>query len=244
MSKQADPFTPENLETFIDKMEDSVPGFSEQNKDSIESLRELAAQNVAGQVTWPERPTCHDEDYHAKQFATQTWRDPRGDDPNSKYPVVSIETFRTCSYCGSIHPGDLVKALEAGATLGGSDWKYGWPHKFYVEGIPNPIAGREYPQYSYCDRPSKAMLAEGGWEQYQDGFSERDGTPKMSWRKKLYMAKCGPHTHAKWYNEHLKDLSPEAFAVLAPLLEKHAGTRFEMVDGKLAYSAPHRGYQR
>ena len=76
--------------------------------------------------------------------------------------------FRTCGYCGSIYPEDLFNALSrprrlgpcaarvepddlpgrrfirhtCRVSLGGADWKYGWPHKFYVEGIENPLAGR------------------------------------------------------------------------------------------------------
>lgn len=38
-----------------------------------------------------------------------------------------------CSFCGSLHPSDLVTLLKAGATLSPADRKYGWPHKFYVE---------------------------------------------------------------------------------------------------------------
>lgn len=86
------------------------------------------------------------------------WRAPRRGDH-----------FRTCSYCGSIHPEDLAaeiipqgKCLGCGAEslaahyrmdmeespgrpshvydpgAGYASWadqKYGWPHKFYVEGI-------------------------------------------------------------------------------------------------------------
>lgn len=41
---------------------------------------------------------------------------------------------RSCSYCGSLHPEDLVWWLEnKGMWLDGADWKYGWPHKFYLE---------------------------------------------------------------------------------------------------------------
>lgn len=47
----------------------------------------------------------------------------------------------TCGYCGSMHPGDLAEAIKAGARLDWADFKYGWPHKVYVEGIPNPHAG-------------------------------------------------------------------------------------------------------
>lgn len=40
--------------------------------------------------------------------------------------------YSHCSYCGSIHFDDIRKVLEEGGKLGGSDWKYGYPHKFYV----------------------------------------------------------------------------------------------------------------
>lgn len=46
------------------------------------------------------------------------------------------ESFRRCSYCGSVHPRDLLKARDEGkiGTVDRSvDWKYGWPHKVYVE---------------------------------------------------------------------------------------------------------------
>lgn len=45
-------------------------------------------------------------------------------------------TYRHCSYCGSLHPEDMVAILEKGARLELSDFKYGWPHKFYVVGCP------------------------------------------------------------------------------------------------------------
>jgi hypothetical protein len=40
--------------------------------------------------------------------------------------------YSHCSYCGSIHFDDIRKVLAEGGKLGGSDWKYGYPHKFYV----------------------------------------------------------------------------------------------------------------
>ncbi len=74
-------------------------------------------------MEWPEKPTCHGGPFVSRQnYDGPFWRDPG---PNAPY--------RTCSYCGSLHPEDLVSLLEAfGARLGGSDWKYGWPHRFYV----------------------------------------------------------------------------------------------------------------
>lgn len=44
------------------------------------------------------------------------------------------EHFRTCSFCGSIHPDDLAR--EDAWTPDWADRKYGWPHKFYTA-IPN-----------------------------------------------------------------------------------------------------------
>lgn len=40
---------------------------------------------------------------------------------------------RTCSFCGSIHPSDLITALSAeNADIELADMKYGWPHKWYI----------------------------------------------------------------------------------------------------------------
>lgn len=70
---------------------------------------------------WPERPTCHDRDAVAARSLSGeqvAWRKRNG--------------IRRCSYCGSVHPEELVKHILAGGAVGGSDWKYGWPHKFYL----------------------------------------------------------------------------------------------------------------
>lgn len=40
-----------------------------------------------------------------------------------------------------MHPAELVAALRMGATVSWADWKYGWPHKLYVENAPNRYAG-------------------------------------------------------------------------------------------------------
>lgn len=46
------------------------------------------------------------------------------------------ESFRRCSYCGGVHPIDLLRARDEG-KIGkvdrSVDWKYGWPHKIYVD---------------------------------------------------------------------------------------------------------------
>lgn len=50
-------------------------------------------------------------------------------------------SLRGCGYCGSMHPEDLAAALRSGARLDPADRKYGWPHKFYVDKVPNPHVG-------------------------------------------------------------------------------------------------------
>jgi hypothetical protein len=40
----------------------------------------------------------------------------------------------TCSYCGSLTVADAIKAFQTpGVRWSGCDWKYSWPHKFYIE---------------------------------------------------------------------------------------------------------------
>jgi len=67
---------------------------------------------------------CHQHAGMAHLVDDWRWRTCEGD------------SFRSCPYCGSVHPDDLVEALKHGASLTGSDWKYGFPHKFYVRGGP------------------------------------------------------------------------------------------------------------
>ena len=67
-------------------------------------------------MKWPDAPTCHSD----TRGSPLTWLG-AGERP-----------FRSCSWCGSVHPEDLLTLLGGGAELSGADWKYGWPHKFYV----------------------------------------------------------------------------------------------------------------
>lgn len=133
------------------------------------------------------------------------------------------ETFRSCSYCGSVHPADLLELLDKGAQLGGSDWKYGWPHKFYISYIPNPLAGQvvEMGSRSTC---------------------QQDGTRVTE----PIMSPAPQFSHAKWYNDHLMDdgFDDEAREKLFAALKLHANIEFTFEDGKLGYRAPHAGYQK
>lgn len=208
--------------------------------DSNTTSLEPSDQSV---IAWPERPTCHDSDWQAQRFAPQTWR-PAGVrlHPENDH----VPAFRTCSYCGSIHPEDLLNALRAGAKAGGSDWKYGWPHKFYVEGIPNSQAGNLVTRMSGSGPLPLTDKDRAEYERYaQRGavveFSE--DAEKGRWRVTV-REPDGPTTHGKWYNAHLADLSPAAFDELVPLLLRHTGIKFERDEKGIKYSAPSPGHQQ
>lgn len=134
-------------------------------------------------------------------------------------PHTNLETgefddqdFRTCDYCGSIHPADLLHVIRSHPGLRDTarlqpydlerplrhfqirldmaDWKYGWPHKFYVEGIPSPLRGQKTIRSSMY-RDGKRILGEPRIE-------PNDAT-----------------SHCKFYTTHLVDLSDALFVEIS-----------------------------
>lgn len=97
-----------------------------------------------GTMQWPERPTCHGD----------------GEMPFSGKPYAWEQrgSTRHCAYCGSLHPADLLRALDGGARLSGSDWKYGWPHKFYVMAASGGHLGKWYNDHLRDEGYSEAAL--------------------------------------------------------------------------------------
>lgn len=100
-----------------------------------------------------------------------------------------------------------------GVQFSGSDWKYGWPHKFYFE-IPNPDADK---------------LVEVGSESGTDENGNRYHRPIMGHRKFL---------HAKFYNVHLADASDEVVKEFGDLSAAVFGIRWQRKDGRIGYAAP------
>lgn len=168
------------------------------------------------ELTWPERPTIHDgAPYTEMKEHTPRWRVSQDRDPY-------YSSYRNCSYCGSIHPGDLLHWLEQGATLQGADWK-GGPHKFYVEGIPNEKAGQ------------LVQVGSESWGELVDGEYVR--------REKPTFAPAPATVPAKFYNEHLLELDDPAFARLTEVIFSLTSIRFSRDERGLKYEAPYRGYQ-
>lgn len=90
-----------------------------------------------------ERSVAHRGDYVATRFKGQEdglveWT------PATPPDIEAGRTtgrLRSCGYCGSMHPADLAAAIKAGARGHWADFKYGWPHKWYVDDVPNPHTG-------------------------------------------------------------------------------------------------------
>lgn len=53
--------------------------------------------------------------------------------PGDIVPYKVREARLCCDYCGSLHPSEVVRLLNAGAGIHFADWKYGWPHKAYLD---------------------------------------------------------------------------------------------------------------
>ncbi len=144
--------------------------------------------------------------------------------------------FRQCSHCGSIHPADLLQYLKQGARIHWADFKYGWPHKIYVDGIPSPRAGHPHKQYTYCGRLSPDDDP-AEWEQYETGkFDSNTGKPELSYCKLTGIYPNPAETPTKFYSIHLKDADDATFTELAEFIAKRTGVRFKKdAEGKIMY---------
>jgi hypothetical protein len=203
---------------------------------------------------WPEKPTVHEQEARHYPSREPAWLQPRGRrDDSDPYCVY----FRTCSWCGSIHPEDLANLAVAqpvpdfddwvgeqvlaevdnnpkayherlaehlqkqGSTFNihSADWKYGWPHKFYIDGIPNPIAGEPYSIYALS--ANRENLGEDAqWYVFGNGQS--------TWRERVGTNPCPTTIRAKWYNIHLadRDMSEEAFGIVVNEIARFTGISF------------------
>jgi hypothetical protein len=177
-------------------------------------------------ITWPARPTCHGERSPYTQQEV-IWRPPFDGNGGPYY-----YDWRTCSFCGSIHPEDLLRVLLAGAHMHGADWKYGWPHKFYLDDVPNKIAGEVrrtggvYTHGNSVEDVSKQYPDANNWRHKEGDRWEGD------------LISPAPATApAKWYNEHLLDLDEVAFGPVAQAILAHTGVEFKMIDGRLKFFA-------
>lgn len=155
---------------------------------------------------YPDKPMCHEIDSVFKIGQDIQWqiREAKG---------TYGAGLRHCDYCGSLHPEDLLKVLDEGATLELADLKYGWPHKFYVNGVSNPSAGK---------------LTIVGSSSYIGDDGERVEEKMVGMAPETLMM--------KFYNIHLKDLlnEPELEMISGKIMDL-TGVRFANKEGKLFY---------
>lgn len=140
------------------------------------------------------------------------WRDPK---PPETTGHTRTGHLRACSYCGSMHPEDVANAIRAGATGEWADRKYGWTHKAYFEGVPNPHAG-------LLEVRGSANFKPEGREDWVQSGSHWHEPPKPAPEK----------TRGKFYTVHLQDATPED----RETIETHLGIRFEFhSDGGVSW---------
>jgi hypothetical protein len=200
------------------------------------------------------------------------WLPPRAPDPSGlkegdKIPEGanvggSPTVWRSCWYCGSMHPEDLHRFLVDGtATMHGCDWKYGWPHKFYVD-VVNPDPDRLWLVSTRSGGPCRECRAAiwacrpyttGGpelpplpeWPPAKPDCDWCDGSGFNPHHVSENAFGTYPRLHGKFYNVHLLELEQAALDALTPLVLAQTGIRFSLdANGRLFYSAPRRGYQR
>jgi hypothetical protein len=148
--------------------------------------------------------------------------------------------FRTCNFCGCINPEDL--AAEPQWRAAWADWKYGWPHKFYIE-LPNrnperlfvlssvsggsgkppaPAFGQSY--VAWADRtPEQRAICE------QDGYGEgADG-----WHPDYVAFGTRATHHAKFYSIHLADA--DLPSTVKATIEQRSGRAFHFSNGQIRW---------
>ncbi len=152
----------------------------------------------------------------ADQWGGWSWREPmRG------------AHFRTCSYCGSIHPDDLAADFERGAHPEWADQKYGWPHKFYVQ-----VVNRE-PDRTFVLGAS--TREGGGYRAWKDlTRAERKAVKSDGYNKDEFVLLGCRETHfAKFYTVHLASVGDATRKVI----ERGCGLAFTFEDGNVRWRA-------
>ena len=120
----------------------------------------------------------------------------------------------TCSYCGSITVADMLVAMRTpGTRFSGADWKYGWPHKFYLH-IP-------------CEPYTRVVGSTSHGGEITDVQTAID-TSRFHKFYSLHMIDATAEQFAEWSR------------VCSPLLGILFDIA---PDGKLLWSAPRPGYQ-
>lgn len=83
-------------------------------------------------MNWPSTHTCHHGAPSVASAPFGSWRPPTTGYEDVKYSRYF--PWRSCDYCGSIHPEDVLTIAETyPIRVELADRKYGWPHKVYID---------------------------------------------------------------------------------------------------------------
>lgn len=177
-----------------------------------------------------EDPNVHPETAPDSPFSygPWSWRDPSHG-----------EHYRTCSFCGSIHPADL--AAETAWRADWADQKYGWPHKFYVD-IVNREPDALFALVSSWGATAKPSRGEVPWDELTDeqrAIWDRDHPTRQD--DDRHPVSVGFHTrshhHAKFYTIHLSD--PAIDRSVIDEIERRSGRHFTFApDGRVSWGPP------
>lgn len=113
--------------------------------------------------------------------------------------------FPTCTWDGSVQPEQFIKFCEQGLVMEVADWKYGWPHKVYID-VPNPKPDED----RLCGSTSvgsKLQYHPDG-RHYYVKTQETGPADFPIWSDSSGWSQAGkyPMLHLKFYTEHLKEL--------------------------------------
>jgi len=168
-------------------------------------------------MKWADKPTAHHTHSVFKLPSEEVvWRPPTDEIGQDGYP--RIFPWRTCSYCGSIHPEDLVElaktipfcdTFESYEFKTGkphmelADMKYGFPHKIYVDTQITLKPDVEFKHGSRTENGVQIPLMGKGYKPF-----------------------------IKFYTVHTNDegIDDEAFAAIAKVMHDHAGVILERDD--------------
>ena len=159
------------------------------------------------------------------------WSEPHAPDIAAGVRTASLGG---CDFCGSLHPSDVVKYLQAGATIMWADWKYGYPHKAYLEKIPNPYAGMLESRMGMSN-PTEEQIKEHNLILVKTKrFDQYTGNPVYEWINAGEPA--SKWEYAKFYTMHLQDATPEEKAYIEHALgytitfEPDGGMSWEKIE--------------
>ena len=146
---------------------------------------------------------------------------------------LGLKKGERCQYCGSISPEDAIEYLKRpGTRFSGSMWKYGWPHKFYID-VVNPDADKEV---EIGSRSGPDVTADTPGAKFHPTCGHEDCKIHGFWET-ITMGKK-PYLHGKFYNNHITQVPDEVFAEFNALSKKIFGIEFTRENNQAGWEAP------